>query len=97
MDNEQSNIKRNVKQVNLFPCDDGLSMVFIPDAGESVTVTMDWVNVAQMNLRIDAFGKEALTMMQAGLDPYSSAQRQSFLLAELQIASEGGPIGFQKD
>ena len=97
MNKEQSNIKRNVKQVNLFPCDDGLSMVFVPDAGESVTVTMDWVSVAQMNQRLEALGKDALTMMQAGLDPYSSAQRQSFLLAELQIANEGGPSGFQKD
>lgn len=92
MDNEQKNIKRNVKQVNLMACDDGLSMVFIPDAGESVTVTMDWVSVAQMNQRLDAFGKEALTMMQAGLDPYSSAQRQSFFLAELQVASEKGGV-----
>lgn len=89
MDNDQKNIKRNVKQVNLMPCDDGLKMVFIPEAGESMTVTMDWVNVAQLSLRLDAFGKEALTMMQSGLDPYSSAQRQSFFLAELQIASEG--------
>jgi hypothetical protein len=79
--------------VNLFPCDDGLLMVFVPVDGESVKVTMDWVALADFALRLDTFGKEALTMMQIGLDPYKSSHRQQFSEAGWElILRDGGAI-----
>lgn len=92
MDSEKTTVTRKVKQVTLMACDDGLKMVFNAEADESTAVTLDWVQVAELSLRIDAFGKEALTMMQAGLDPYSSAHRHSFLVAEFMVASEKGGL-----
>ena len=79
---------RNVKNVFLFPCDDGLEMCFVPEQGDSFKVTMSWPTVADLSLRIDAMGKEALTMMQVGLDPYPPEHREQFILAGLQACNQ---------
>lgn len=84
---------RNAKGVVLSACDDGLLMRFVPDEGDSFAVTMDWVTVADVALRIDEFGKEALTMMQIGLDPYKASHRSQFSSAGFDAAIDEGSAG----
>lgn len=67
----------------MHQCDDGLKMVFSND-NQSASITIDWVVAAELTMRLDAFGKEALLMMQMGLDPYRSEHRDSFILSQLQ-------------
>lgn len=69
--------------VVMTQCDDGLKMVF-SNHNQATSVTMDWIVAAELTLRLDALGKEALTMMQMGLNPYRGEHRQSFILSQLQ-------------
>jgi hypothetical protein len=88
MSEKQAPCTRNAKRVFLLPCDDGIKMVFTSDTGESSAVTMDWVTAADMALRLDQLGAEALTMMQIGLSPYQSSHRESFFVAALEASVE---------
>jgi hypothetical protein len=82
-------VGKNMKAVEkatsvvMTQCDDGLKMVF-SNHNQTTSVTMDWIVAAELTLRLDALGKEALTMMQMGLNPYRGEHRQSFILSQLQ-------------
>jgi hypothetical protein len=68
-------------------CDDGLKMVF-KNHNQTTSVTVDWIVAAELTMRLDALGKEALTMMQMGLNPYRGEHRHSFILSQLQAAKD---------
>jgi hypothetical protein len=86
---EQQICLREVENVTLMSCDDGLKMVFIPKEGEALSITMPWSTAADMAIRLDQLGQEALLMTQAGLNPYRESHRVSFLTAQLQVACDG--------
>lgn len=79
--------------VSLLPSDNGLDMVFWKENGERVRISLDWPQVADMALRVDTLGQQALTMMQVGMDPYSAAHRSSFFVAELQALDDSSEQG----
>ena len=66
-----------VASVALFPSDRGLDLVFHPESGQSIRVGMDWLDVADLMLRVAEFGQRVSTMMQIGLDPYNAQHRGS--------------------
>lgn len=76
------------RAVFLRPSDDGLDMVFSKEDGQRVKISFDWVQVADMALRVDSLGEDALTLMQAGLDPYNAEHRSSFFVAGLQVLND---------
>lgn len=79
--------------VSLLPSDNGLDMVFWKEDGQRVRISLDWPQVADMALRVDALGQQALTMMQVGMDPYCAAHRSSFFVAELQVLDDSSEQG----
>ena len=83
--------------VTLSPSDRGLDFTFNFDSSRSVSISLDWVRVADLALRMDHFGKEALTMMQVGLDPYRASTREEFELAKLLVCVEPGQQSDEKD
>lgn len=72
-----------VVSTTLRPSDRGLEFILNFESSRSVRVAMDWPRVAELSLRMDKFGNEALTMMQIGLGPYHSPHRESFSMAGL--------------
>ncbi len=77
-----------VASVALAPSDRGLDMVFRSESGQPLRIGMDWSDVADLMLRVAAFGQQISIMMQIGLDPYNAQHRQSFTLAELQACTD---------
>lgn len=83
--------------VTLLPSDRGLDFTFNFDSSRSVSISLDWVRVADLALRIEHFGQEALTMMQVGIDPCRASSREEFELAKLLVCVEPGQQAGDKD
>jgi hypothetical protein len=92
MSNQQTKLFGKADDVTLLPSDLGLDFVFIQEGAASVRVSLDWLQVADLTLRVDKFGNEALTMMQIGLNPCHEPHRDEFCFAGLLAAtSTDGP------
>lgn len=81
MSNQKAQIFGKADAVTLRPSDLGLDFVFIREGEPSIRVSLDWLQAADLTLRVDHLGQEALTMMQIGLDPYRAPHRESFDVA----------------
>lgn len=93
MSDQHTKIFGKAEAVTLLPSDLGLDFVFIQDGAPSVRVSLDWLAVADLTLRVDQLGAEALTMMQIGLDPYHAPHRSEFMWAGLLAATSSDEPG----